>query len=112
MLEDQLAVDRPPVGGQAHQLILPAVDLEAAIISEGGIQQAQRVGERDVVDQALANGLIGCLIVGTELESPADDDVIGPGKHVSVLAIEILQIGLRSKHCQLALDRDHLGIAP
>ena len=51
-LEDQVPVDRPAVGGQAHQLVFTAVDLEAAVVGERRIQQAQRVGKRDVVDQA------------------------------------------------------------
>ena len=52
MLEDQVPVDRLPVRGQTHQLVFAAVDLEAAIVGKRRIQQAQRVGERDVVDQA------------------------------------------------------------
>ena len=51
-LEDQVRVDRPAVGGQAHQLVLAAVDLEAAVVGERRVEQAERVGELDVVDQA------------------------------------------------------------
>ena len=51
-LEDQVAVDRAAVGRQAHQLVLAAVDLEAAIVGERGIEQTQRVRECDVVRSA------------------------------------------------------------
>ena len=44
-LEDQVLVDRPAVGGQAHQLVFAAVDLEAAVIGERRIEQAERVRE-------------------------------------------------------------------
>ena len=42
---------RLAVGGQAHQLVLAAVDPEAAIIGQGRVEQAERVGEAKLVRQ-------------------------------------------------------------
>ena len=45
VLEDLVAVNRLAVGSQAHQLVFAAVDLEAAIVGERRIQEAQASGE-------------------------------------------------------------------
>ena len=45
LLQDQVVIDRPAIGGQAHQLVFAAVYLEATIIRECRIEQAQRVRE-------------------------------------------------------------------
>src|SRR5262249_26890448 len=66
----------------------------------------------DVIDEVLANDFVRSLIVHADLERSTDDEMIGARKHVSVLAIEILQIWLRRQHRQLALDGSHLGVAP
>jgi hypothetical protein len=46
----------------------------------------------DVIDEALANVFVRGLIVHADLERSTDDEMIGARKHVSILAIEILQI--------------------
>ena len=66
----------------------------------------------DVIDEVLANDFVRSLIVHADLERSTDDEMIAARKHVSVLAIEILQIWLRRQHRQLALDGSHLGVAP
>ena len=50
VVEDEVAVDRLAVGRQAHQLVLARVDLEARVIGEGRIEQAERVGKMDLLD--------------------------------------------------------------
>ena len=51
LLEDQVGVPRLAVGGQAHQLVLAGVDLEAAEVGEGRVEQAERVGKVELVAQ-------------------------------------------------------------
>ena len=50
LLEDQVLVDRPAIRGQPHQLVLAAVDLEATVVGECRIEQAERVRELDLVE--------------------------------------------------------------
>ena len=49
-LEDLIHVARFAIGMHAHQLVLALVDLEAAVSSEGGVQQSQGVGEAHLLD--------------------------------------------------------------
>ena len=49
--QDQVLVDGLAVRGQPHQLVFAAVDLEAAVVGEGRIEQAQRVREPQLVRQ-------------------------------------------------------------
>ena len=56
MLENRVPVDRLAVGGQAHQLVFAAVDLEAAVIGERRVEQAQ--GMREIADDASASSLL------------------------------------------------------
>ena len=51
MVEDQLREAWLAVGGEAHQLVFAAVDPEAAIIGEGGVEQAERVREAELMRQ-------------------------------------------------------------
>jgi len=43
--ENRLLIDRLAVGGQPHQFVFAAVDLESAVIGEGRIEQSQRMGK-------------------------------------------------------------------
>src|SRR5262249_33120550 len=60
MFFDQIGVPGRPVGREAHELVLPAVHLEAAVIRESRIEQRQRVrksllmGERDPISPAVS----------------------------------------------------------
>jgi hypothetical protein len=49
MLEDKVAVSWFPIGGQAHQLVFATVDLEAAMIGERRVKQAEGVREVHLV---------------------------------------------------------------
>ena len=51
MLADRLGVDGRAVGGQAHELVLAAVDLEPAVVGEGRVEEPQRVRELQVLPQ-------------------------------------------------------------
>ncbi len=51
VLVDRLPVDGPAVGGQAHQLVFAAVDLEAAVIGESRVEQPERMRELEMVRQ-------------------------------------------------------------
>jgi hypothetical protein len=51
LLEDPVPVDGLPVGGEAHQLVLPVVDLEAGVIGEGGVEQAQGVWKGELFQE-------------------------------------------------------------
>src|SRR5207237_3072669 len=50
-LADLAGQCRPPVGGQAHDLVLVLVDREAEIRGEGRIQHAERMREPDFAEQ-------------------------------------------------------------
>ncbi len=71
---DQLLVDRPAIGGQPHQLVLAAVDLEAAVVGEGRVEQAERVGELDVIEQADAVPLANADRRRAPLAHPVEGD--------------------------------------
>ncbi len=45
VLADRLRVHRLAVGGESHELVLAGVDLEAAVVGERGVEQAERVRE-------------------------------------------------------------------
>ena len=51
VLENQVLVDGLAVRRQAHQLVLAAVDLEAAVVGDGGIQQPQRMRKLNLTRQ-------------------------------------------------------------
>ena len=51
VLEDQVGVLRLAVGGQAHELVFAGVDLEAGVVGEGRVEQAERVREPELVRQ-------------------------------------------------------------
>src|SRR5579864_435500 len=42
-------IQRPPVGRQAHDLILAIVDGKAEIVREGAVEQSQRMGELNLL---------------------------------------------------------------
>ena len=44
MLEDEVEVLRLPIRSEPHHLVLAGVDLEAGVIGEGRVEQAERVG--------------------------------------------------------------------
>ena len=48
MLRDEVAIDRPAVRREAHQLVFAAVHLEAAVVRERGVQETERVGELEL----------------------------------------------------------------
>ena len=47
----QLDISGLTIGGQPHQFVFAAVDLEAAVVGEGGVEQAEGVGEADLLEQ-------------------------------------------------------------
>ena len=49
MVADTVDVDRPPVGGQSHQLVFAGVDSEPRVVGEGGVEQSQRVRKPQLV---------------------------------------------------------------
>ena len=49
--KDRIRIDRLPVGRQAHQFVFAGIDAETAIIGEGGIKHAQRMGKTDFFEQ-------------------------------------------------------------
>ena len=51
VLRDQVVVDGPAVGREAHQLVFAAVDLEAAVVGERGIEQPERVRKLQLLRQ-------------------------------------------------------------
>ena len=61
MVADLLHEPRLAIGREAHHLVLAGVDLEAGVVRERGIQQAQRVREVD-----LANDLEICAVADRE----------------------------------------------
>ena len=48
---NRLLIKRPPVGREAHQLVLPAVDLEPAIVRKRGIQEPERMRKLNPIRQ-------------------------------------------------------------
>ncbi len=64
VLEDGVDEAGLAVGGQAHELVLAGVDPEAAVVGEGGVEQAQGVGEVELADHL-------------DLVAPADADAGG-----------------------------------
>src|SRR5262249_52805549 len=50
VIEDQLCVAGLTIGGEAHDLVLARVDLEARVVGEGGIEEADGVREVDLLD--------------------------------------------------------------
>ena len=44
---DELGVFRDAIGGEPHDLVLPRIDLEAVVICERRIEQAEAVGKVD-----------------------------------------------------------------
>ena len=52
MLEDQIAIDRFAIGGEPHQLVFAAVDLEAAVVGERRVEQSEGVGKLEVMSQS------------------------------------------------------------
>ncbi len=51
VLEDLVEVLRLAVGRRAHHLVLGAVDLEAEVVGEGAVEQAERVREADLAQE-------------------------------------------------------------
>ena len=51
LLHDPVDVDRLPVGGEAHDLVLGAVDLEPEVVREGAVEQPEAVGEADLLEE-------------------------------------------------------------
>src|SRR5437660_12933464 len=52
MFVDGVLVNGPAIRRQTHELVLPAIDLETAIIGESRIEQSKRMREMQVVGQA------------------------------------------------------------
>ena len=50
LLHDAVEVHGLPVGGEAHHLVLGAVDLEAEVVGEGAVEQPQAVREADLLE--------------------------------------------------------------
>ena len=50
MIENEFCVFRLAIGGEAHHLVFAGVDLEAGVIGRGGIQQAERMREVDLLE--------------------------------------------------------------
>ena len=44
-VQDELNEFGLPIGGQAHQLVLSRIDLEACVIGKRGVEQAERMRE-------------------------------------------------------------------
>ena len=51
MIEDGVDVLRAPIGRQAHHLVLAGVDLEAEVVGEGRVEEADRVREGDLPER-------------------------------------------------------------
>ncbi len=51
LLHDPLEVRGLPVGSEAHHLVLGAVDLEAEVVGERAVEEAQAVGEADLFEE-------------------------------------------------------------
>ena len=51
LLQDQLGVTRLTIGRKPHHLVFAGVDLEADVIGEGGIEQAERMRPMDLTLQ-------------------------------------------------------------
>src|SRR5207244_7780450 len=49
--EDRAGVNGRAVGGQPHELVFTAVDLEPAVVGEGGVEESQGVREVKVLLQ-------------------------------------------------------------
>jgi len=99
---------------------LPAIDrlaylAELAVAQLDGVAHVILAGAKAPVSFFAYPGKPSVLAPdGAQVHTLAelDHDVVGAGKHVSVLAVEVLQTGLWRQHRQLALDRHHLGVAP
>ena len=50
LVEDHPGVARLAVGRKPHQLVFARIDLEAGVIGERGVQQPERMGEMDLLD--------------------------------------------------------------
>ena len=52
MLQDRLPVDRPAVRSQPHQFVFTAVYFKTAVIGKRRVEEAERMGKCDVVDES------------------------------------------------------------
>ena len=48
LVQDQLGVFRLAIGGQPHDLVLAGIHLESEIVSQGRVEQAERMREMDL----------------------------------------------------------------
>src|SRR5438067_1033928 len=51
MIQNALGISRLPIGGQTHELILTRIHLETSIIGESGVEQTQRMGKVDLLNE-------------------------------------------------------------
>jgi hypothetical protein len=75
VLADLLLEARLAVGREPHQLVLAAVDLEAAVVGERRVEQAERVREADLLQQA------------QRLPSPTPTEVVAHSPTPSIVRI-------------------------
>ncbi len=71
---DDVGVDGLAVGGEAHELVLAGVDLEAREVGEGAVEQAQRVGEAVLEEELDAVALADADRGGGPLAHAVDGD--------------------------------------
>jgi hypothetical protein len=74
LAHDALGVHRLAVGGQPHDLVLGAVDLEAQVVGEGAVEQPQAVGEADLLEQRDVRALADAVGGGGPLTDPVDGE--------------------------------------
>src|SRR5215471_7934684 len=51
MLQNEILVDRPPIWSEPHELVFAAVNFEAAVIGESGVQEPKRVRKLELSQQ-------------------------------------------------------------
>ena len=74
VVEDEVGVLGLAIGREAHDLVLARIDLEAGVVGEGGVQQAEAVRPAD---------LALCL---ERIASPIDTDVVAHSPTPSIVS--------------------------
>ena len=78
LLHDPVEVDGLPVGGEAHHLVLGAVDLEAEVVGEGAVEEPQAVREADLLEHRD----VGALADAVGRRRPLADAVHGEDRRL------------------------------
>ena len=99
-IEDQIGVARLAIGRQPHQLVLPGIDLEPAVIGDGAVEQPERVRVMDLPQRRHGAVVAG----GDRRRSPFADPV---GDNDRRLA-ERRRVERRSSVRQVVIDKKHI----